>query len=131
MIGPPPKPIPRTPPEELTFLDERVDLFGPVPVGATPIKGKKGKPGRGKNAYPAPPGSGPEGMTCRQCAYAVRTSSTGNPNNLFSKCLKNRARWTSGYGTDIVLRSPACRLFEPEDHEPKPSPHGYGERTAN
>ncbi len=58
-------------------------------------------------AYPASPGSGPAGMTCRQCRhrYSGGSGSRGHP-----KCRLVRA--TSGPGTDIRVSAPACRMFE-------------------
>lgn len=59
--------------------------------------------------YAAPPGSGPEAYTCRQCAHYTHK---GGVSGSYPKCGKNRARWTGGRGSDILARAPACRLFE-------------------
>lgn len=63
--------------------------------------------------YAAPPGTGPEGKTCRDCAhYAHREGVAGS----YPKCGLNRKKWTGGRGSDILARAPACKLFE----EPTP-----------
>ena len=59
------------------------------------------------NGYPRPPGSGPDGETCRSCAHYCRTGNGGK----FLKCALLRARWTHGPGTDIKAKSPACELW--------------------
>lgn len=60
-------------------------------------------------AYPATPGTGPAGMTCRQCKhkYSGGTGAHSHP-----KCALVKA--TSGPGTDIKVASQACRMFEPK-----------------
>jgi len=60
-------------------------------------------------AYPATPGTGPAGMTCRQCKhkYSGGTGARSHP-----KCSLVRA--TSGQGTDIKVANPACRMLEPK-----------------
>lgn len=87
------------------------DLFGEAP--AQPIltgKGSKGGRRPGLHAYPAQPGTGPEGKCCRDCAnYTYRDGVAGT----YRKCWLMRAVWTGGYGTDIKARSPACSKFEP------------------
>ena len=55
--------------------------------------------------YAAKPGSGPAGETCRGCAHAVNRDG-------YWKCVLLRARWTSGPGSDIRLKSPACARWE-------------------
>lgn len=64
-----------------------------------------------KNAgYPAPPGSGPTGQTCRSCKnYTYNDSRTAR---LYRKCGLMRAVWTGGPGTDIKAGSPACQFWE-------------------
>lgn len=62
----------------------------------------KGKMG----GYPAPPGTGPDGETCRNCKFKrVSPSAT----NHFLKCELMEQHWTHGKGTDIAAKSPACR----------------------
>jgi hypothetical protein len=62
-----------------------------------------------KNGYAAPPGTGPEGKTCRDCAHKLRLGNFGGKS--FLKCDLRRATWTGGEGTDILARSPACSKF--------------------
>jgi hypothetical protein len=76
------------------------DLFG-APVQPPPK--------RGANGYAAPPGSGPAGKTCRDCAAYV---SVQHNTRRYPKCARMRAHWTRGPGSDIKAASPACRLFE-------------------
>lgn len=62
-----------------------------------------------KRGYAATPGSGPKDETCKTCDHAVRSGGYGQKN--FSKCALMKAHWTHGEGTDILMRSPACRNF--------------------
>jgi len=62
-----------------------------------------------RDAYPALPGTGPEGKRCRHCANCV---SVNGGSRSYPKCLANKGRWTHGRATDINTRMPACRLFE-------------------
>jgi len=57
------------------------------------------------------PGHGPAGETCGTCRYRV-TLEGGSRN--FQKCELTRKYWTSGFGTDIRCKDPACRLWEPK-----------------
>ena len=63
-----------------------------------------------KNGYAAPPGTGPEGKTCRDCKHKLRLGNFGGKSYL--KCDLRRATWTCGEGTDILARTPACSKFE-------------------
>lgn len=63
-----------------------------------------------KNGYAAPPGTGPEGETCKTCAHKVRCGNYGGKS--FLKCNLRKATWTSGEGTDILARTPACNKWE-------------------
>lgn len=63
-----------------------------------------------KNGYAAPPGTGPEGKKCKDCAHKNSMSNGGAKH--FIKCNLRRATWTHGEGTDILARSPACSKFE-------------------
>ena len=59
--------------------------------------------------YAAPPGTGPEGETCRTCAHASPIKyHDGN----YWKCAKIERLWTRSIRTDIRLKSPACRNWE-------------------
>lgn len=71
------------------------------------------KPTR-KNGYAATPGTGPKGKTCGQCEH-YRTVVGGS--RTFPKCWLNKPNWTGGPGSDILKRSPACRLFEEEKND--------------
>ena len=89
------------------------DLFGNEPTlneqtAANSKAKRKPTPPRG---YAMPPGTGPAGETCGSCQHIVRK---GGNARAYLKCGLNRARWTSGQGTDIRARSPACKKWEPE-----------------
>lgn len=62
-----------------------------------------------KKGYAAPPGTGPEGETCRSCLH-YRSVCGGSKS--FPKCMLMRESWTHGYGSDILARAPACRKWE-------------------
>lgn len=81
-----------------------LDLFGEVPERA-PAK-KHTRPSR---AYAAMPGTGPTGHTCGDCQHLYRTHHTAKK---YLKCALQRAVWTSGGGTDVKARSPACSKWE-------------------
>jgi len=66
-----------------------------------------------KNGYAAPPGTGPAGETCKGCAHKRSMGHYGGKS--FIKCELRRATWTSGEGTDILARSPACSKFEKKE----------------
>lgn len=79
------------------------DLFGHV------------EPERGKN-YVEPrghadrPGTGPDGETCGTCGNATYKQM----GKRYYKCALLQRNWTSGRGTDIRLRDPACSQWVPE-----------------
>ena len=57
--------------------------------------------------YAAPPGTGPDGETCKTCEhYAIVQFS-----RRYRKCGLIRKRWTPGPGTDIKAGSPACHYW--------------------
>jgi hypothetical protein len=70
----------------------------------------KGKPIKGTmpRGYYAPPGTGPEGETCRTCKHLYRREM----GKTYFKCHLERHRWTGGGATDIRTTSPACRGWE-------------------
>lgn len=70
------------------------------------------------NGYAAPPGSGPARETCKSCQHYAHHI-TGSRKS-FPKC--GLTKWTSGRGSDILARSPACRRWEP------PPPPKTGDR---
>ena len=68
-----------------------------------------------KRGYAAPPGTGPAGETCRSCGHYAHG---GTGARSFPKCGLMRSRWTSGPGTDILAKAPACRNWS------RPAPNG-------
>lgn len=88
------------------------DLFG-QPVIDRPQFTAHGKKKRDETpkGYAARPGSGPAGETCKTCANA--SLNTGYSKNYY-KCLLLQRVWTSSYGTDIRLKSPACSYLQPK-----------------
>lgn len=68
-----------------------------------PVRGKHYIEPRG---YYQPPGTGPEGETCGSCKHIARGRGG------WAKCELSRGRWTHSRGTDIRVRSPACRKWE-------------------
>ena len=58
------------------------------------------------NGYAAMPGTGPAGETCRSCRHLVQNCYG------FYKCKLMRRVWTNGYGTDVRVKSPACREWQ-------------------
>lgn len=83
------------------------DLLGDELPPQTPTKGRRKDPTPW--GYYAPPGTGPDGKHCRDCAYAVLR---GGVSGRYYKCAKSRGKWTGGRKTDILLRSPACSGWE-------------------
>jgi hypothetical protein len=81
---------------------QMVNLFGQPEV--VRISEARRKP-VARNGYGAAPGTGPEGETCATCDHARRFGR-------YAKCELLRQHWTGGQGTDIMLRSPACRQWE-------------------
>jgi hypothetical protein len=61
-------------------------------------------------AHPYPPGSGPKGQFCSTCQKCVCRHFT---RKRFYKCRVMMKTWTGGKGTDIRLKDPACRSWEP------------------
>jgi hypothetical protein len=90
-------------------------LFGePLTQEPTPqleASGKKKRKPTRPNGYAAQPGTGPEGETCGTCKHhcQIRYSRT------YHKCGLIRHLWTGGPGSDILVRSPACRSWEAAD----------------
>lgn len=60
---------------------------------------------RKKGLYAAPPGTGPVGKTCGDCAFLRYT---GNIKR-HPKC--GKTKYTHGDKTTILVRSPSCRHF--------------------
>jgi len=61
--------------------------------------------------YAAEPGTGPAGATCHSCAFLRYTGHAKE----HPKC--GRTKYTHGDATTILTRSPACRLYEPNEGE--------------
>lgn len=85
------------------------DLWGQLIVAVEPVanptkRSRKTTP----RGYAAQPGSGPAGKTCKTCAHYCHRAG-----GKYRKCGLVRARWTSGPGTDILARSPACHFYQP------------------
>lgn len=85
-----------------------IDLFGQEIVEQPKTAGQP-------KGYSAPPGTGPVGQTCKTCRHCRRLH--WNKRKNFYKCVLIAKRWTQSYGTDIRLRSPACRNWQSEDDE--------------
>lgn len=91
--------------------DPPKDLFGRLldaKLGEADLRRRKGRRTPVRRGYAAPPGTGPEGETCATCQHrTVKRMSRG-----YQKCALRRSTWTRGEGSDILLKSPACRLWE-------------------
>jgi hypothetical protein len=76
-----------------------------LPPQSHPVK-RRGHAGR--------PGDGPKGETCGTCFFyaSIQSGARRHP-----KCLRMRAQWTGGPGTDIRRKDPACMMWE----EPLPT----------
>ena len=89
-----------------------LDLFGKPVADFPSLRQKKANAGK-PQGYAAPPGTGPRGETCGSCEFAVRRQFNVKH---FWKChmyLKiYGVRWTNSYGTDIRLKSPACKHWQ-------------------
>ena len=68
----------------------------------------KRKPWHKLKGYPAKPGTGPEGMACKDCVYCHKIILS----KTFYKCVNCRVAWTNSVNTDIKLKSPACSEFQ-------------------
>lgn len=60
-----------------------------------------------RGLYAAPPGTGPAGKTCHDCAFLTHT---GHNRNRHPKC--GKTQYTHGDATTILTRSAACKHFE-------------------
>ena len=72
--------------------------------GDTVTVPKRGKHYIEPRGYYYHPGTGPAGETCGSCQHITGTR--------YKKCELNRARWTHGRGSDILVRAPACKYWE-------------------
>jgi hypothetical protein len=66
-----------------------------------------------RGAYAGHPGMGPKGETCGTCTHSY--ASITRSGRRYYKCAHVVA--TSGPGTDIRLRTPACERWEPTPPE--------------
>lgn len=74
---------------------------------------KRGGPKGGKHyverrGYAMPPGTGPAGETCGSCKHHVVNRLARD----YHKCILNRAKWTGGPRSDILVRAAACSKWE-------------------
>lgn len=93
------------------------DLFGgklPQAISYTTADGrqmsfaKRGKHYVEPRGYYAPPGTGPEGETCKTCKHHV----VRQYSKRYHKCALAQARWTGGRSSDILTRAHACKGWE-------------------
>lgn len=88
------------------------DMFGNeitvAEARALLAKSKKGRKPTQPKGYVAPPGTGPDGETCKTCRHIYRNQMS----KTYLKCGLNRAAWTGGPGSDIRASAPACRMWE-------------------
>ncbi|MEO1187987.1 MAG: hypothetical protein AAFW60_02865 [Pseudomonadota bacterium] len=95
----------------------QTDLFGHKILPDSPHRRKRGT--GIPNGFPKPPGSGPDGKRCQDCANIRRVMAPSG--STFFKCAILRPSWTRGYGTDIRYRAAACSMFEVKRrHDPIP-----------
>jgi hypothetical protein len=71
------------------------------------------RPPNWKRAYPAQPGTGPEGETCKTCEHLHRNRQA----KVYLKCWKMQAVWTGGGGSDVKARAPACSRWQAKKPE--------------
>lgn len=62
-----------------------------------------------KGGHAAPPGTGPEGETCKTCDHLARKRMS----KTYLKCGLMQALWTGGGGTDVRAGDPACKRWAP------------------
>lgn len=91
--------------EQLTLDDLRAQYLTPA--------GKVRKP-LSKKATPMPPGTGPADQSCGSCGNCCRTEPRSG--RAYFKCWL--VPMTSGPGTDIRKKTPACALWTPQQPGP-------------
>lgn len=98
-----------------------MNLFDDEDPPPPPCADPNAKPSKAKRrptvrrGYAWTPGTGPAGETCGTCCHrALRKGK-------YYKCDLVAVNWTGGYGTDILLRSLACRFWEPEASRSRPA----------
>lgn len=70
--------------------------------------------------FAAPPGTGPDGETCKTCKHICRIRLAKN----YYKCFLIKHLWKGSKRTDVLTRSPACNKWEPD------TPEGVIEKRA-
>jgi len=90
-------------------LDPRIQAALDAPLTAGPsLEGRGLLVRRRKGGYASAPGTGPTGETCRSCKHCYFVT----PNiRRFYKC--RLTPFTNGPASDVKVRSPACRQWEP------------------
>lgn len=58
--------------------------------------------------YFYPPGTGPADETCGSCEHLVHKRMSKS----YPKCGLNEAKWTGGRGSDVLVKSPACKYWK-------------------
>lgn len=98
-------------------MAEQPTLF-PVPCasyttsdGRTVDIPKRGKHYVQQRGYAGKPGTGPAGETCGSCKFRTEVRHA----RAYPKCELNRAKWTGGKRSDILVRSPACEKWMKPD----------------
>lgn len=97
-------------------MRETRDLFGELEAAPALSDAERKRRQRRLRERPRghamPPGTGPDGETCRSCRHATRV---GLATKDVHKCGANRRRWSASVITDIRLRDPACQKWEAKD----------------
>lgn len=92
-------------------MSEAPDMFALMnrPAMTPEERRRLKKPAGQSKGYAWPPGTGPEGETCKSCKHYVRSE---YHRKVWLKCGLMRAVWTHGPGSDIRAKSPACKKWE-------------------
>lgn len=69
-----------------------------------------------KKGYVGIPGTSPKGETCGSCEHCVNR---GGVAGRFKKCALNKANWTGGAGSDILMKTAACSRWAAKQPEEK------------
>lgn len=92
-------------------MSEQTDLFGLVdapPMTPAERKRMQRRAGEIPRGHAAPPGTGPEGESCRTCAHLVRITRS----KAWHKCAASRRIWTHSRRTDVRVSDPACSFWQ-------------------